>query len=80
MKVYVETLLRGEREIFLKLLYVILQASSAPGSYPKDEVYSIQTFSFWYQLQVSFFLMRFGSIPRYLILITSRMKSCRMRS
>lgn len=54
MKVFVETLLVAEkRDTFLKLLYIILQASNAPGCYPRDEVYSLQTFNFWYSLQVS---------------------------
>lgn len=59
LKIFVESLLSAERDIFLKLLYIILQASNAPGSYPKDEVYSIQTFTFWYQLQVSSRFIKF---------------------
>lgn len=52
LKVFTNVLPTEERDAFLKLLYVILQCSSAPGCYPKDEVYSIQTFNFWYLLQV----------------------------
>lgn len=52
VKVLTDLLLTSERDICLKLLYVILQCSNAPGCYPKDEVYSIQALNFWYLLQV----------------------------
>ncbi|XP_065210283.1 importin-13 isoform X2 [Planococcus citri] len=52
IRVIVEALLVEEkRDVFLKLMYIILQASNAPGYYPKDEVYSVQTLNFWYSLQ-----------------------------
>lgn len=51
--VLTNTLKSENRDSFLRLLCIILQCSGAPGHYPKDEVYSIQTFNFWYQLQVS---------------------------
>lgn len=54
LKVFIKTMTtKGpERESFLKLLYLILQCSNAPGCFPKDEIYSTQTFNFWYLLQV----------------------------
>ena len=57
VRVFISALLTHARDTILRLLYVILQCSNAPGTYPKDEVYSTQTFQFWYLLQVKLVLV-----------------------
>lgn len=51
MKLLLNSLQTDNRDITLEILKIILHCSDAPGDYPVDEVYSLHTFNFWYQLQ-----------------------------